>query len=68
MKMQCRAARRLPGIALMTIIFPLRMPKAYAVGILNRFAPRDCCTKLCGSPFLRFHAAIGILHKRTVAF
>ena len=43
--MQCRAARRRPGIALMTIIFPLRMPKAYAAGILNRFAPRGYCTK-----------------------
>ena len=49
--MQGRAARRRPDLVLITIIFPLRMPKAHAEGILNRFAPRDCCTKLCGSPF-----------------
>ena len=44
-KMQGRAARRLTDLALITIFFPLRMPKAYAVGILNRFVPRGLLHK-----------------------
>ena len=49
--MQGRAARGLPALALITIIFPLRMPKAHAEGMLNRFDLRDCCAKLRGSLF-----------------
>ena len=39
-KMQCRTARRLPGIALIKIILPLFMRKANAERILNRFTGR----------------------------
>ena len=39
-KMQCRTARRLPGIALIKIILPLFMRRANAERILNRFTGR----------------------------
>lgn len=39
-KMQCRTARRLPGIALIKIVLPLFMRKANAERILNRFTGR----------------------------
>ena len=35
-KMQCRTARRLPGIALIKIILPLNMARAQAEAIQNR--------------------------------
>ena len=45
-KMQCRTARRLPGIALIKIILPLVMRRANAERILNRFTahPGSGCT------------------------
>ena len=44
-KMVERNARRRSDIPKFKTILPLRMPKAYAVGILNRFVPRGLLHK-----------------------
>ena len=68
MKMQGRAARRLADPALITVIFPLIMPKAHAEGILNRFEPRGLLHKsVWQSLFSAFggFSALSVLRKST---